>query len=332
MEDRRILAAIGVVAAVVFAIAIYFIVTSETTDTPPVETAVAPVPETPPTPAVSPDPVPNFDILRLDTEGVQFSAEGPAVFAGRGTPGATVRIFVDGKQEAEAVAGADGTWAAVADLSVVPGQNVLVTLEETTPSGEVRKGTNPVILIAGPGGPIIAKFASEGVVILQAPAPDPEAGITLDIFSYGAGRDPRIAGRGTTPGDEVSVFMRPTSVGEFKLLFRTKVDADKQWSGIIKDEVPEGVSYTIRAVRGSTPTSPGVEVVFLLERADPDNKAHADGSITVQRGNSLWRIARKAYGEGIRFHLIYSANLAKIEDPNLIYPGQVLKLPQAEGQ
>ena len=330
MEDRRILAAIGVVAAVVFAIAIYFIVTSETTDSPPVETAVAPVPETPPTPAVSPEPVPNFDILRFSTEGIQFSAEGPAVFAGSGTPGATVRIFIDGKQVAEAVAGADGTWAAVADLSVVPGEYV-VTLEEITPSGEVRKGTEPVLILIPDraGDPIIAKFASGGVVVLQAPAP--EAGITVDSLSYGAGGKTRISGRGT-PGSEVSVFMRPTSGGEFQLLLRTKVDADGQWSGIIKDEVPVGVSYTVRAVLGRDPTSPGVEVPFLRERPDPDVEIRADGSVVVQRGNSLWRIARSVYGEGIRFHLIYSANLAKIEDPNLIYPGQVLKLPQAEGQ
>ena len=149
------------------------------------------------------------------------------------------------------MAGAGGTWAAVVDLSTVPGEYV-VTLEEITPSGEVRKGTEPVVILIPDraGDPFVVKVAPEGVVVLQAPAP--EAGITVDSVSYGTGDKTRISGRGT-PGSEVSVFMRPISGSEFQLLFRTKVDADGQWSGTIKDEVPKD---PIRSARCSAATRP----------------------------------------------------------------------------
>jgi nucleoid-associated protein YgaU len=49
----------------------------------------------------------------------------------------------------------------------------------------------------------------------------------------------------------------------------------------------------------------------------------------VQRGNTLWRIARHFFGTGLRYLAIYSANLGEIHNPNLIYPGQVVKLPNS---
>ena len=34
----------------------------------------------------------------------------------------------------------------------------------------------------------------------------------------------------------------------------------------------------------------------------------AEGSIVVQPGQSLWRLARRAYGSGVRYTVIYQAN------------------------
>ena len=53
------------------------------------------------------------------------------------------------------------------------------------------------------------------------------------------------------------------------------------------------------------------------------------GSYIVRRGNSLWWIARRMYGDGVRYTAIYSANRERIRDPDLIYPGQVFKLPKS---
>lgn len=50
---------------------------------------------------------------------------------------------------------------------------------------------------------------------------------------------------------------------------------------------------------------------------------------TVQKGDSLWRIAAKELGAGRRWQEIYELNRSAISNPALIFVGQELKLPQA---
>ncbi len=50
----------------------------------------------------------------------------------------------------------------------------------------------------------------------------------------------------------------------------------------------------------------------------------------VSRGDNLWRISHRTYGKGMRYTVIYGANLEQIRNPNLIYPGQVFVLPGEE--
>lgn len=48
---------------------------------------------------------------------------------------------------------------------------------------------------------------------------------------------------------------------------------------------------------------------------------------TVKKGDTLWGIAKKYYGNGAKYTQIYNANKGKIKNPNLIYPGQVFTIP-----
>ena len=48
---------------------------------------------------------------------------------------------------------------------------------------------------------------------------------------------------------------------------------------------------------------------------------------TVKRGDCLWNIAKRFYGNGAKYTTIYNANRSKIRNPNLIYPGQFLWIP-----
>lgn len=51
---------------------------------------------------------------------------------------------------------------------------------------------------------------------------------------------------------------------------------------------------------------------------------------TVVKGDCLWNIAKKFYGSGSKYTVIYNANKSVIgSNPNLIYPGQVLTIPDA---
>jgi hypothetical protein len=48
----------------------------------------------------------------------------------------------------------------------------------------------------------------------------------------------------------------------------------------------------------------------------------------VRKGDSLWKIAGKVYGNPLKWPRIYRANKDKIKNPNRIYANQVLTIPQ----
>lgn len=49
---------------------------------------------------------------------------------------------------------------------------------------------------------------------------------------------------------------------------------------------------------------------------------------TVEKGDTLWAISSKALGNGSRYNEIFEANRPMLSDPDKIYPGQVLRIPQ----
>lgn len=51
--------------------------------------------------------------------------------------------------------------------------------------------------------------------------------------------------------------------------------------------------------------------------------------VLVESGDTLWGIAERAYGSGARYTEIFEANREVIEDPDLIFPGQKLRIPRA---
>jgi nucleoid-associated protein YgaU len=63
------------------------------------------------------------------------------------------------------------------------------------------------------------------------------------------------------------------------------------------------------------------------EGASSPTNNRAISSKIVSRGDSLWRISRIIYGDGSRYALVYRANRERIQNPNLIYPGQTIVLP-----
>lgn len=57
------------------------------------------------------------------------------------------------------------------------------------------------------------------------------------------------------------------------------------------------------------------------------SKSTAQRTYTVKKGDCLWNIAKKFYGNGSAYTKIYDANTNKIANPSLIYPGQVFVIP-----
>ncbi len=48
---------------------------------------------------------------------------------------------------------------------------------------------------------------------------------------------------------------------------------------------------------------------------------------TIESGDTLWGIAQKHLGNGAKYTEIFEANKEVIKDPDLIYPGQKIRIP-----
>jgi len=79
------------------------------------------------------------------------------------------------------------------------------------------------------------------------------------------------------------------------------------------DSVPGGRSAEFADVRSHTDTVAGGSA--------------GERTYTVQAGDTLSHIAQRQYGKASRWHAIFDANRDQLDNPDLIQPGQVLKLP-----
>jgi hypothetical protein len=64
-----------------------------------------------------------------------------------------------------------------------------------------------------------------------------------------------------------------------------------------------------------------------LALMSPENKT-SEGTYEVARGDCLWLISKMKYNTPYLWPAIWDANKSVIINPDLIYPGQVLKIPQ----
>jgi len=58
------------------------------------------------------------------------------------------------------------------------------------------------------------------------------------------------------------------------------------------------------------------------------NPYHGFAQYTVAGGDTLSGIANKYYGDANRWPIIFEANRHQLQDPDHIFPGQVLRIPQ----
>ena len=72
--------------------------------------------------------------------------------------------------------------------------------------------------------------------------------------------------------------------------------------------------------------------------AEPEAPAEASAveqadegrTYTVQSGDTLWKIAEEMYGNGSKYMKIFEANTDQLDNPDRIFPGQKLKVPDLE--
>lgn len=66
--------------------------------------------------------------------------------------------------------------------------------------------------------------------------------------------------------------------------------------------------------------------IYNIEKEQGENK-NAFRYYTVKKGDYLYKIAKEVYGNKFWWRKIFNANRDKIQDENLIYPGQTLGIP-----
>lgn len=66
---------------------------------------------------------------------------------------------------------------------------------------------------------------------------------------------------------------------------------------------------------------------LALESGEMGDESAVD-FYTIVKGDTLWGIASKHLGNGARYPEIFEANREVIKDPDLIFPGQQIRIPE----
>jgi nucleoid-associated protein YgaU len=311
--------------------------------------------------AAAPKPIPpSFDVVRVNPSG-------DAVIAGRAAPDAEVTILDKGKIIGSVKADNRGEWVFLPESALDPGEHSFTLESKpddvpATPAVKRESETSVVVLVPQVAKDIAGRTSNQPAGALAIEVPKSGTGPTRVMnvpnqpaeASAGAPKVPEISaidydstGRailsGRAPGGaRLFVYLDNESIGE------TVADADGFWSFTPSAPIEPGL-HVIRVdqvdqagkvlARAQTPfeqaavplaaqAGASAEQIASAENMPSGNGAiMTDGTIVVQPGNSLWRIARENYGQGIQYTVIYEANKDQIANPDLIYPGQVFAVP-----
>lgn len=311
----------------------------------PGDAPVAP-PLTPPATAAAPADGAKFDIVRVEPNG-------EAVVAGRATPNTIVRLLNRGKVVAEVKTDANGQFALIPPA--LGSGDHLLSLEIDGKPGSGSAQTVAVSVPRNGSGEVVVALAEPGAAtrVLSDAAPAPTSAVTQAGPASAAIRTVEAEEAGgfyasgtATPGATLRLYLNGTAVAA------VRAGDDGRWSLKISRGMAAG-AYAVRAdvlgpdgkvvSRAEVPFDyPAPRAVASADKQSREvpvdaGKATADAahatladlqSVTVQRGDSLWRISRKMLGSGMRYTQIYTANNGQIRDPSKIYPKQILVVPQ----
>lgn len=264
---------------------------------------------------------PSFDVVRITTEG-------NAVVAGRAAPGATVEILDGETSLGTAKSDANGEWVFVPSLPLIPGNRELSLKAYGLDDSITISDQIVMVVVPEPDSEdeILAvatsRDSSTASEVLQKPSSSSNLILAIEAVDYDEQGEFRMSGV-ASPNSLVNVYLDNTYIGT------AQSDSDGRWQLIPETRVQTGI-YKLRAdqVDDKGKVLERVTMPFMRDEIRPN--IDPGEFYVVQPGNSLWRIAKRAYGEGVEFTLIYEANVDQIGDPDLIYPGQIFTLPTSD--
>ncbi len=74
----------------------------------------------------------------------------------------------------------------------------------------------------------------------------------------------------------------------------------------------------------------GVENVTADDLAFPQKQVESVEFYTIQSGDTLSGIAKRYYGDAMKYPVLFEANREVIKNPDLIYPGQTIRIPKQQ--
>lgn len=273
---------------------------------------------------------PSFDVVRI-------SRSGTGVIAGRAAPHSNVQIIADQQTIGNVIADRAGEWVLILQEPLKSGPAELSLLAMQA-SGEERESRDVVVIsVPESQGERFVESARDGVVavltprdghgasrVLQKPGVSPVGeigdGLSIDAVDYGEAGSAMISGR-ALPRAQVALYVDNAFIGT------ARADDQGRWALGPDQPITEG-PHMLRAdqVVGDGDVELRIEQPF--ETDIPADLSLQLGKVLVRSGNSLWQIARKIYGSGLRYTVIFQQNAEQIRDPDLIYPGQLFTLPR----
>jgi nucleoid-associated protein YgaU len=302
-----------------------------TVDEPP-----APVAAADPGERAEPEPIrPSFDIVRVERDG-------RTVVAGRAAPGAEVELRAGNRVIDRVRANRRGEWVSTPSEPLAAGGQELTVAARSPGAPAIEAEQVVVVVVPGPApqsatvaaatppaepvAVLLPKAGGGGGRILQAPGRISSDGqLALVVLDYDESGRTRLIGE-APPGVPVRIYVDDQPSAE------VLVEPSGQWTAVLDQELAPG-DYTLRLDQLGREGRPvaRLETPFTRVSQPPvAGEAQVD-YVIVQPGNSLWRIARRLFGDGFKYTHIYDANQAQIRDPDLIYPGQVFEVPAGAG-
>lgn len=253
--------------------------------------------------------VPTFDIVRIEKDG-------DVVIAGRWLPHQNISIMVNNKIVATERTDYAGEFVYTTSTAWKPG-NYTIALLGAEP--EVKSSDKVFVYIsdAGVENSVSLLMTKEGSTLLQAPAMLRDGDLAVSKIDYLDTGRIVVSGDGL-PRLRVSLALNGDYMGFARV-------SDHRHFGLGADvgELESGKEYelAVRMHDGDGRTIGTVLHKFVM----PEMTGDDDTYYTVRRGDCLWIIARNFLRRGVLFSVIAERNA--IQNPDLIYPKQLLQIP-----
>jgi len=263
--------------------------------------------------------IPAFDVVRVD-------AAGNTVMAGRAEPNAIIVIYDNGNEVSSVQADGRGEWVFVSADPFESGSHEFSLMVETKPDHNVLSSEIVIISIPETGDDIlIVKTDRDGgnSRVLQSSAEFQGRELSVETIDYDGEGKVFLSGRARA-GNAVQIYLDNAFAGSARVQtsgfwsLESSILASLGEHQLRADEVSKDMSVLKR-----------IELSFVRRLFELGKDQTA---IAVVKGNSLWSIARRIYGRGVMYTLIYEANRQKITEPDLIYPGQIFTVPTPKAE